>query len=342
MSRKDELKLTFESMTNPVSKLLYTTLWGGEGFSRFEGSVRNTVVKGGESKNSFSFFTDPEDSEEDTLIKVFGIEERELFKEKFRQSGNGSGAERARILRLNSSALCGLLFFYNVTDKHPLELAVEGRKYIFTYSEVEYKNPVTRGGEPSNVDVVLVGKSETAENVVLFLESKLFEYFYGAACTEEIAKRYLTNELGSRIYSAANMKKLELRIDVNYSETAFRLMSDKPCYLQGLKQMISHFIGVSNLLNCGEKRTGFVAEKAKSAKVLLGTILFDERIGKLRLSDHRECFSDYSRRYSALADILNQNAEGFSVLREPLRYSIFKDSAFAEERIREFYFNCGA
>ena len=91
----------------------------------------------------------------------------------------GSGNEGDKITTLHSSSLCALLHFYNV-ERHPLTLEFKTknnkkveikRRVIFNKSVFEFKSPVI--GNPSNMDVVLIGKDEnTGKNIVFFLESK--------------------------------------------------------------------------------------------------------------------------------------------------------------------------
>ena len=81
----------------------------------------------------------------------------------------GSGQEERRITTLHSSSLCALLFFYNVTDNHPLTIKGVG---TFKESVFEFRSPVRDEEHPSCMDVVLIGEDEEHKPLVLFLESK--------------------------------------------------------------------------------------------------------------------------------------------------------------------------
>ena len=124
------------------------------------------------------------------LINIFNIKDSTLFEEKYKMAVGGSGNEGDKITTLHSSSLCALLHFYNV-EKHALTLEFKTknnkngeikRRVRFTKSVFEFKSPVI--DNPSNMDVVLIGKDETSnEDVVLFLESKFAEYYLSAGTT---------------------------------------------------------------------------------------------------------------------------------------------------------------
>lgn len=137
-------------------------------------------------------------------------------------------------------------FFY-VSENNPL--CIKGLdEYEFTKSIFEFKNKVIK--KPSNVDVVLLGKNKSDENVILFLESKFSEYITGITKTEkkyEVGKSYFDKDKEAcysyPIYISSFADKL-LRFD----ESNHKLYADSDKYIEGIKQMISHYYGVRNFL----------------------------------------------------------------------------------------------
>lgn len=239
---------------------------------------------------------------------------------------------------MHSSSLCALLFFYNVTDGHPLELKIDGKNCVFNYSGFEYKNNVIGRGGASNVDIVLLGKEKDKNTpVVLFLESKFSEVFKDKAKTsKEISEEYRKpNSYGEEIY-----KKLEYTQNFSLesrSNNEFVIKSKDPCYLEGIKQMISHYIGVRNLCDervCDARQEVYDAIKG-GAKVYLGSILYDKGFAG-------NAFYEYQKIYRELAGILNEvtpNKSKVKVLPDLLEYSQLEE--FVNKSIRDYYFGYG-
>ena len=171
----------------------------------------------------------------DFLVDRFGIVDKALFRKKFDQAISGDGNEAKKMTSVRSSSLCALLFFYNVENK-PVTFDIDGQKIKFDKSYFEVKNKVFN--KPSNMDVVLV--SERNEHI-LFLESKFAEYLDNSAI--EISNTYLDNKLSKEIYKEAIDNKLIDKINGKYKTT-----KDYQ-YVGGLKQIISHYVGLQNYKN---------------------------------------------------------------------------------------------
>ena len=341
-------KIDFGAMSKP-KRALYECMWGNEAF---DFPVEKTIFNGAPSNNSYTLAGASAGSEDvcaNRLADLFGIKCRELFREKFAQSCGGSGQERRRIAVLHSSALCALLFFYNVSKENPYRMELEGETYTFTFSRFEYQNTVIEGRNPSNVDVVLIGTDSAGKPAVLFLESKFSEYYEGTGQRLEVAAAYLGNRYGNALYRKSSLEKMELDRIVREGDETFTLCSKETCYLEGIKQMISHYIGIRNLCEKPDGREDAVArEIAAGARVLLGEILFTKGIGQLPLRNGEECFASYRKRYMILADTLNEQlrkdgiSDKFSVLRDILSYSQFQDKTYIQEpQIKRFYFELG-
>ena len=330
-------------------RALYECMWGSEDF---DFPVEKTRFRGSVSNNSYTLANTSaanEDVCENRLAELFGIKHRDLFKEKFSQSCGGRGQELKRIATLHSSALCALLFFYHVSKENPYRMEIEGETYTFTCSCFEYQNTVIEGRTPSNIDVVLVGTDSYRKPAVLFLESKFSEYHERTGKQLEIAVAYLDNRYGKVLYGEGFLAKMGLDTVVRNGDKSFILCSEKDCYLEGIKQMISHYIGIRNLCDKPDKRDDAVAQEISAgAKVLLGEILFTKGIGQLPIGNGEECFASYRKKYMILADLLNEQLEKdgisdkFTVLGDILSYSQFQGKEYIQEpQIKRFYFGLG-
>ena len=342
-------KIAFESMSKG-KRNLYECMWGSEAF---DFPVERTEFKGSVSNNSYTFTntsTINEDICRNRLAELFGIKCLDLFKEKFAQSCSGSGQELKRIATLHSSSLCTLLFFYNVSKENPYIIEIEGEEYVFTYSCFEYQNTVIEGRNPSNIDVVLVGTDRrSGKPVVFFLESKFSEYYERPCRQLEIAAAYLDNNYGKALYGEDSLAKMGLYMLARDRNQNVILCSEETCYLEGIKQMISHYIGVRNLCDSpGRKEDAVACAVSAGAMVLLGEILFTKGIGQLRIGNDEECFVSYQKKYTVLADVLNEQlkkdgiSDKFTVLSDILSYSQFKDKEYIQEpQVKRFYFELG-
>ena len=340
-------KIDFGAM-GKRKRILYECMWGSEDF---DFPVEKTIFNGSPSNNSYTF-EGASAAKVDLcgrLAELFGIRSRDLFREKFSQSCGGDGQERKRIAVLHSSALCALLFFYNVSEKNPYRMEIEGETYTFTFSRFEYQNTVIKDRKPSNVDVVLVGTDSAGKTAVLFLESKFSEYYEGTGKRLEVAAAYLDDRYGNVLYRKSSLEKMGLDRITREGDETFTLCSKETCYLEGLKQMISHYIGIRNLCEKPDGREDAVArEIAAGAKALLGEILFTKGIGQLPVRNGGECLASYRKQYMALAAALNEQLEKdgmsgrFTVLHDILSYSQFQDKTYIQEpKIKRFYFELG-
>lgn len=341
--------IKFEEMCKK-KRALYGCLWGSQ---KFDFPVEKTLYRGIRTPNSYTFTgtsSEDEDICRNRLAEIFGITNEALFREKFSQCIGGSGQELKRIATIHSSSLCALLFFYNVTEDNPYIMEMEGEEYVFTYSCFEYQNMVIEGRNPSNMDVVLIGKHcESNMPVVFFLESKFSEYYERPEKWLKIAIEYLNNYYGKELYAQEHLSKMDLHIARQLDNSNFMLCSEEPCYLEGIKQMISHYIGIRNLCDHLDSKIDIVATTISAgAKVLLGEILFTKGIGQIPIGTGEGCFSSYQRRYRILSNILYEQLardrmdDRITVLSDVLSYTQFQDKLFIKEsRIKEFYFELG-
>ena len=348
------MNIIFEEMDGRPRKL-YEAMWKDFDFSKMKAEINRTYSTRyqKESDNSYSF--GGELNKEQIIANAFGIKNIKLFAKKYKMATEGSGEEKRKISTLHSSSLCALLHFYNVTEDNPLilELVTDKQpKRVIEFNEsfFEYKSPVINN--PSNMDVVLLGK-DNGQDVVLLLESKFSEYFLGASSVlHDVSNQYLDKHYASApLYTDEVLKKMGLRKKPD-GEGYFKLESfEGQFYIGGIKQMISHYTGVMNVLN-GEpyvekgkksevqEKIDNVIDKEK-AVVILGEIVFDSIIGDLELRPKVKCGSAYSEKYEKLVmqikDLTKENKR-FEIITKEIGYSLFKDNEHKiEPKIKAFY-----
>lgn len=280
-----------------------------------------------DSNNSYMFSKTKEpgkpdkDSKEDKeklLIELFNINNKDLFKEKYKQAISGDGNEYRRITTLTSSSLCALLCFYNI------------KKYNITIGDVTYddvlfevKNKVIDPRYPSNMDIVLISNSDKK---ILFLESKFSEYMCHSKA-KKISDNYLCfyNDLG--LFGSGYEKKDNKKgtFDLEKGENNF--------YLDGIKQMISHYIGVQSFVKEG-KSIGDRLE-LKDYTVTLGEIIFNA------WDDEFDYFKNYKDEYSKLIKLFRDHNKNIKIefLDEPLEYAIVFKDYHLDDKVRSFYFS---
>ena len=355
------MNIDFKSMDGRKKKL-YCALWENNDFinknaNLIEKSTSSRYKK--PSRNSYCFAG--KGKTEDLLTNVFKPDDPDLFKEKFSMAVSGSGHELPKICTLHSSSLCALLHFYNITDKKPLilnglETSKTKRTIKFTKSLFEYKSPVINPNHPSNMDVVLIGKDmESDEDIVFFLESKFSEYYTGAGkkSTAISTKYFQEKYFSAPLYKDDVLDKMGFQV-ADKNTKSFKLLSKaEPFYIGGIKQMISHYTGIRNVLK-GSYFPETDRDKAvkqnevndllkNGATVILGEIVFDRFIGDLELKPGLKCGAIYSQKYEILADeigklIKNEKVERFEILKKELGYSLFLTNPHkTEDRIRQFY-----
>ena len=292
-------------------------------------TLENTLFRGKRSQKSLSI--KHMDTGQD-LACIFGLDWK-IFADKYLQATSGDGQEARRIRTLHSSSLLCLLCFYGVSEERPLNLIVEGRQVRFTSSQFEVKNPVgtdeTGKEHNSNMDVVLYGKdSQNGKKVILFLESKFSEYLTWGKYSG------ISNHVYRKIYAQLSHNGVLERMGLKYEENPDnRGYSDLDSvkgktmhYAGGIKQMVSHFLGVKNAA---------AGKQYEDYDIYLGEILFKFPDS---IEDAQRKFNDYDGLYKTLAKGLNQISEDkFKVLGQCLTYQdVFKDYDL-EESVRSFY-----
>ena len=280
-------------------------------------------------ENSFCFEVGmkPSNTEEykecllQAIKEVFGITNRS-FEEKFNQAINGAGQEWRELNVFHSSSLLALLCFYNVSNDNPLSVKIEGKTCKFTTSEFEVSNTIGKNisgkNYSSHIDVKLTGECE-GKSVSLYLESKFSEYVNQRGKTS-----FSYTDDYNNIYSKLQGKIEDLDIIIGCDEiTLVQTNNKRPArYWQGIKQMISHYLGMKNC-------------KDKSELIYLGEILYD-----FRPYIPNDFFGDYEDIHKQLVDALELieiEPQSFKVGKNILTYQgVFKNYNL-DERVRELY-----
>ena len=266
------------------------------------------------------------------LACIFGLDHR-TFGEKYLQAISGDGQEARRIRTLHSSSLLALLCFYGVSEKRPLMLGIDGRTVKFTASAFEVKNYVgtdeTGKSHDSNIDVVLTGKDVASEKIIiLFLESKFSEYLTWGKYSN--ISNHVYEDIYDQLKKGQYLERMGLKFEASPVNTGYSdlysIKGNSLHYAGGIKQMISHFLGVKNASD----------DKAyKHCDIYLGEILY-------RFPDSIDAegykFHDYNQIYGILTEGLNRLSESkFKVLNHCLTYQeVFKNYEM-EDAIRTFY-----
>lgn len=290
------------------------------------------------SDNSFSLLSNKsldktdnlQDVIADCLCSRFDLQDKALFKKKLGQAVSGNGNEWMKIITLHSSSLLALLCFYNVSADNPLLL--DGCR--FTESFFEVKTPV-KNNSYSNMDVVLKGE-KSGRKVLLFLESKFCEYLQSGKCDGIKANVYgdAYSKLGLLNYAQQKIKPLEFVMTDGIITIS---SSERYCYCNGVKQMLSHYIGISNFVrgNHGKLQNGQFRRDPDE------DVLFGEIIYKLPgYVDTKGRFEKYRDLYRQLAGVINSNEETrFRMFEDIFTYQdIFMNNGFIKDQlVRDFY-----
>ena len=244
----------------------------------------------------------------DILIERFGIKDKDVFLQKYHEAIAGDGQEWKRITTLHSSSLLALLCFYSVSKQNPI--VING--YTFTESYFEVKTQVYEDSE-SNMDVVLRG-TKGSEKVVLFLESKFSEYLncgkYDEISYEAYHETYeslklFENQLEGLVTEVTEKKNKDNKTSKQVICIRPSNPRKVPMYCGGIKQMISHYIGVRNYQQKGENALDHCRFKYDAEEhIMLGEILFDFK--NSQRCHAKDKLTNYQAAYECLAQRVNK------------------------------------
>ena len=221
----------------------------------FEGFFEKS---GGEYTGKFNF-----DSNDTHLVKLAEIFDDEDFSQThYNRVISGAGNEKEKIDAVYSSSLQSYVFFNHVNKDHPITIPFEDGPVTFDKVLFEFKNKVI--GYPSSIDVVLANEETHS---ICFIESKLFEIIRDS------------NEGGDKVIGISYFKAKSQDIkheNIGYQETLHLELDDldkmgishpdsylpdvrgkgeqkysvnplgrnKYVYSEGIKQVLSHMIGI--------------------------------------------------------------------------------------------------
>lgn len=319
-----------EASFNSTDKPIYKDFFSKNNFVQGL-KIHPTIWREKESKNSFSLIDKETPKKEipKILQKTFGIENKVLFKTKYKEAISGGGQEWKRITTLHSSSLLALLCFYSVSKERPLSIG----DYIFNESFFEVKT-VVKDSHKSNMDIVLRGvNKETGEKTVLFLESKFTEYL---TCSK---KNNISIDAYYDKYNELSLFDKPIKnILFGKNDKGIFIEAENPkkfpIYCEGIKQLLSHYIGVNNYVTkkSAEHET---FKYADNEKILLGEIVFDFKEPIRKSSDK---LNNYKQVYSELAKRINEHQNQIEILNKVMTYQeIFTDNFIKEENIKQFY-----
>jgi hypothetical protein len=286
-------RLFIDNITNHKKKVIYSFLDEGINLENFikEGHGKETIWHKQKSKNSLSF------NDEESIFNYFELN-KNAYKKAFDKVTEGEGYEKKKIRALHSSALASFLLFSNVRKDN--KLTIKGISYSEVYFEIE--SDVIKGRKPSSIDILL----RSNENDLLYLECKFSEYYLYTGARKGIASEYLKEETSKKLYDNLCSIKNDYFEPINDNNTTFSLKGNGHLdyyYCEGIKQLISHIVGVHNGFNDNKTETyqklKNAWENAKSIKI--GTVIFD--FGKIT----EPYLQDYSTIYNQLAVVANAN-----------------------------------
>ena len=318
--------------------------------SKLEARVEKTKWRGRDSSNSFCFIN-PEvkyKQRENVVFKklkeVFDIQS-DSFNNKYYMAISGDGQEVKRISTLHSSSLAALLLLYSISKNKELKCSLDGKDYTFNDCFYEVKTNV-KDSHYSNMDVVLVGKNSENKDIIFFLESKFREYLKTGMCNNISLDAYeeIYDKLGLNNYAIPGLHFVNGTGKDN--EKCLQIKSDTPQYCDGIKQMISHYIGVTHFIDKGveamdPKQKSYFEKldelRKNGADFILGEVLFafDDTVDKGAIK-----LSKYSSIYEKLAKKLNDNPDkpsNLHVLPNVLTYQELLAGFELDNKVKAFY-----
>ena len=243
------------------------------------------------------------------------------FDECYNAVANGEGHESSKIKSIRSSSLLGLLTFYKVHSGTEMVFSakINGEDTCFCFKEVVFEK-TNRVFHPSlglsSIDIALYGTANGSE-CVLYLESKFTEYLEKKDMKKSTSRNGTTKYPISIKYKSSyeEIMSNSQYMEYNIEEKGIELIGkDKQHYCEGIKQMISHYIGANNS-----------EDLYKGLKVYLGTILYDfkptgtvDQNGEI-LEDYKACYTELARR---LNKISNEGSK-LVVIETPFTYHDF-------------------
>ncbi len=252
------------------------------------------------------------------IAETFKIEKSDRVKALFRSAVSGSGNEWLEISQLNSSSLLAFLCFHRISHERPIRIEGVG-VFDRVYFEIKSPLPIEGRSKPkSNMDIVLV-----SDDTALFLESKFTEY--GNQSASLSVRPYYKKR-----YAELGLSKID-KIDYIPSENAWRSTDGSKHYLEGVKQMICHYIGIANSKEVKPQSWKCDEIDLSSKKIVLAEIVY---------KFDNELFIDYQNIQDQLGAVLrSRDKSGITVVDKLLTYqSVFgANQDLLTDAVAKFY-----
>lgn len=262
-----------------------------------------------------------------------------INEEAFNETIGGSGDEKDKIDSLYSSSRQSLLVFNKLKDKeHKEELTfkLNHKNVVFNDVIFEYKNKVI--GYPSNVDVVLISKDKES---VLFIESKFNEIIRYSVSKDKfiensISKKSNTQNVAGVSYfrdgtnsyeESLNLNKEELTDlgfdvkDDDFIQTGYRAIKpingNESVYPYGIKQFLSHIIGIRNVFNPDDKCSKTLKDMNSIKNIYFMTLInsyYNYSVPEEKNPD--TMIKDFVNHYLTIEEYLNKNKSSCLKTRE--------------------------
>lgn len=238
----------------------------------------------------------------ETISSTFKIKKDKY--ELFKQAVSGSGSEWKEINQLNSSTLLAFLCFQSISKDTPLHIVLGNRGVDFTAVSFEQKNYLPKSisdrfkkSHPaSNMDIVLTDADNEFE---LNLESKFTEYF--TSQTKFSVASYYGEQYDFLFKDQYTSSRIKYCHDgkPDYNNCRWETLDDGGHYIEGIKQMVSHYLGLR------QRKSN---DEFKHRRIYLGEILFDFN-DKRSHSQEDDEFTDYKKCHHELYKILSHFSE---------------------------------
>ena len=229
----------------------------------------------------------------------FGIsyKNKKAFNAAFQAVTEGVGKEITKINSVVSSALLPLLVFYKLyvpKDGQSIALNTGGDTIEFTRAFFEVRNKVI--GHPSCVDVALISRDE---KTILFLESKLTEMFEDTTTEKEYGSSY------KKLYKQTGIRNALKSQGITIAENATNLIlqSVRPQYIEGIKQSISHLIGLVKGPQDTQDQSEYISAYHSAERLIYAPILFDST----QILNHQA--DEYTNYYSLYSKVIGDHGK---------------------------------
>ena len=274
------------------------------------------------------------DAQYKRVCKAFNLTDSVQIQNMFHDATCGGGNEWLEINQLNSSALLCFLCFHSVATNG---ISIENQRYNAVRFEVKSNlEPCERSRPVSNMDVVLLNTKDKKD---LFIESKFTEYLNTSRRLG--VSPYYSGKKGRYNNLFAQGEKGICKVQLSdkvYYEDGFWCAGEEREYLEGVKQMICHYMGITDQLRVPEsgkwKSEDWDVDGLKNYnEIKLGEIVF-------RFKGYENVFNKYEGTYRGLKTVLNGLKGRVTLLPKLLSYQdVFSgdNAKLLTDKTREFY-----